>query len=161
MRICLAARAGLELVTFRSQSRGFPSTPHMSTKFSNLFSNSSVHGTSSIDTSKLLIGRPHGGCCFIYNNNLSTCIKSIPTDSDRFCCMSLTFNGNSILYMFCIYMPFDNNAVDSLHVYVDVLTQISAVCDKYCAEYICIGGDMNTDLTRLHSYSLIKQVRRN
>ena len=30
-RICLVARAGLELVTFRSQSRRFPSTPHMST----------------------------------------------------------------------------------------------------------------------------------
>ena len=33
MRICLVARAGLELVTFRSQSRRFPSTPHMSTLF--------------------------------------------------------------------------------------------------------------------------------
>ena len=52
-------------------------------------------------------------------------------------------------------MPCDNNAVDSLHVYVDVLTQISTVCDKYCAEYICIGGDMNTDLTRLHSHNTI------
>ena len=31
MRICLVARAGLELVTFRSQSRRFPSTPHMKT----------------------------------------------------------------------------------------------------------------------------------
>ena len=31
MRICLVARAGLELVTFRSQSRRFPTTPHMST----------------------------------------------------------------------------------------------------------------------------------
>ena len=30
-RICLVARARLELVTFRSQSRRFPSTPHMST----------------------------------------------------------------------------------------------------------------------------------
>ena len=29
LRICLVARAGLELVTFRSQSRRFPSTPHM------------------------------------------------------------------------------------------------------------------------------------
>ena len=33
MRICLVARAGLELVTFRSQSRRFPSTPHMSTNY--------------------------------------------------------------------------------------------------------------------------------
>ena len=30
-RICLVARAGLELVPFRSQSRRFPSTPHVST----------------------------------------------------------------------------------------------------------------------------------
>ena len=31
LRICLVARGGLKLVTFRSQSRRFPSTPHMST----------------------------------------------------------------------------------------------------------------------------------
>ena len=36
-------------------------------------------------------------------------------------------------------------------VYVDILTQISAICSKYEAEYICIGGDMNTDLVRLQS----------
>ena len=30
-RICLVARAGLELVTFRSQSRRFPATPHLIT----------------------------------------------------------------------------------------------------------------------------------
>ena len=29
--VCLVARAGLEFVTFRSQSGRFPSTPHMST----------------------------------------------------------------------------------------------------------------------------------
>ena len=33
-RIYLVARAGLERVTFRSQSQRFPSTPHMSTKLS-------------------------------------------------------------------------------------------------------------------------------
>ena len=36
-RICLVARAGLELVTFRSQSRRFPSTPHMSTNSQKYF----------------------------------------------------------------------------------------------------------------------------
>ena len=53
--------------------------------------------------------------------------------------------------MFCVYMPCDNNNIDSLHVYVDILTQISAISSKYDAEYICIGGDMNTDLVRLQS----------
>ena len=57
--------------------------------------------------------------------------------------------------MFCVYLPCDNNAVDSLHVYVDVLAKICVACDKYCAEYICIGGDKNTDLTRLHSHNTI------
>ena len=57
--------------------------------------------------------------------------------------------------MFCVYMPCDNNSIDSLHVYVDTLTQMSAICSKYNAEYICIGGDMNTDLTRLHSQNTL------
>ena len=35
-------------------------------RFSNTFSCSNMHGKTSIDTSTLLIGRPHGGCCFIY-----------------------------------------------------------------------------------------------
>ena len=98
----------------------------------------------------LLIGRPHGGC-FIYKNYLHSCIKIIPTLSDRFCCVSLTLSRSCIIYMFCVCMPCDNNNIASLHVYVDILTQISAICSKYDAEYICIGGDMNTDLVRLQS----------
>ena len=120
-------------------------------RFSNTFSCSSMHGKTSIDTSTLLIGRPHGGCCFIYKNYLHSCIKIIPTLSDRFCCVSLTLSSSCIVYMFCVYMPCDNNNNDSLHVYVDILTQISAIYSKYDAEYICIGGDMNTDLVRLQS----------
>ena len=73
-------------------------------RFSNLFACSSVHDITSIDTSTLLIGRPHGGCCFIYINYLHSCIKIIPTDSDRLCCLSLSFNDNCRLYLFCVYM---------------------------------------------------------
>ena len=36
--------------------------------------------------------------------------------------MSLTVNDNCTLYMFCVYMLCDNDNVDSLHVYVDILT---------------------------------------
>ena len=36
--------------------------------------------------------------------------------------------------MFCVYMPCDNNSIDSLNVYVDTLTQMSAICSKYNAE---------------------------
>ena len=61
--------------------------------------------------------------------------------------MSLTVNDNCTLYMFCVYMPCDNDNVDSLHVYVNILTQISALCDKYGEQHICIGSDLNTDLT--------------
>ena len=57
--------------------------------------------------------------------------------------------------MFCVYMPCDNNSIDSLHVYTNTLAQMSAICSKYSAEYICIGGDMNTDLTRLHSQNTL------
>ena len=57
--------------------------------------------------------------------------------------------------MFCVYMPCDNDNADSLDLYVDILTQISALCDKYDAQHICIGGDLNTDLTRIHSQNTI------
>ena len=49
-------------------------------------------------------------------------------------------------------MPCDNNNVERVHVYVDILTEISTICSKYEADSICIGrGDMNTNLTRVDS----------
>lgn len=122
-------------------------------RFSNLFQYYSVHGVSAIDTSTLLQGRPHGGCCIIYNNYLTSCIKIIPTVSNRLCCLSLSLNS-IVMYMFCVYMPCNvNNNTESLHSYIDVLSEISVICDKYNAQHICIGGDMNTDLSRVNCHN--------
>ena len=100
-------------------------------RFSNTFSCSSMHGKTSIDTSTLLIGRPHGGCCFIYKNYLHSCIKIIPTLSDRFCCVSLTLSSSCIVYMFCDYMPCDNNYIDSLHVSGSTLFFVFGIKDFF------------------------------
>ena len=48
-------------------------------------------------------------------------------------------------------MPCDNGTIDNLHTYIDILSQISAMCTKYNAEHVCIGGDMNVDLSRIRS----------
>ena len=113
-------------------------------RFSNTFSCSSIHGKISIDNSALLIGRPHGGSCFIYKNYLQSYIKNIPTLSERFCCVSLTLTSS------CMFTCF----VFTCHVTIIILTvymYISAIYSKYDDEYNCIGGDMNTDLVRLQS----------
>ena len=54
MRICLVARAGLELVTFRSQSRRFPSTPHMSCRGTLSPCNLALHDMCRLSISKIV-----------------------------------------------------------------------------------------------------------
>ena len=56
------------------------------------------------------------------------------------------------LYLFCLYMPIDNNITENLNEYDNILTKISMICTQNNAEYICIAGDINTDLSRIISW---------
>ena len=49
-------------------------------------------------------------------------------------------------------MPIDNNITENLNEYDNILTEISMICTQNNAEYICIAGDMNTDLSRINSW---------
>ena len=49
-------------------------------------------------------------------------------------------------------MPIDNNITANLNEYDNILTKISMICTQNNAEYICIAGDMNTDLSRINSW---------
>ena len=48
-------------------------------------------------------------------------------------------------------MSCDNNDVDSITDDENVISEISSLCLHHNAEYICIVGDMNTDISRSHS----------
>ena len=51
-----------------------------------------------------------------------------------------------------IYAHIDNNKSDNLNKYENILTEISMICTQNNAEYICIAGDINTDLSRINSW---------
>ena len=56
------------------------------------------------------------------------------------------------LYLFCVYMLVDCNDVSNLQEFENIISEISMICLNNNAEYVCIAGDMNTDLSRTNSW---------
>ena len=116
-----------------------------------------------MEGSELLHERSKGGVLVIYPNFFSKNTKIIQTHSNLLCVLNLHINDMSLyLHVFCLYMPIDNNTTENLNEYDNILAKISMICTQNNAEYICIAGDMNTDLSRINSwhtsslYSLLK-----
>ena len=62
--------------------------------------------------------------------------KVIQTHFERLCVLNLHINDMS-LYLFCLYMPIDNNKTENLNEYDNILTEISMICTQNNAEYMC------------------------
>ena len=54
------------------------------------------------------------------------------------------------MYYLCVYMPCDINDLRNIDEYEYLLLEISTLCIKHCFQYMCLLGDMNTDLSQLH-----------
>ena len=104
-----------------------------------------------MDSTVLLQGRPKGVVLVIYPDSLGGTAKLIKTSSDRLCAINLYVDCIS-LRLFCVYMPCDCNESENLNEFDNILSEISLLCIKYTAEYLCIIGDLNTDLTRTSSW---------
>ena len=107
----------------------------------------SVNSKSAMDSSQILRGRPYGGVAIIFPDFLGSSATFIDSKSDRLCTLSLHIHSIQ-LYLFCIYMPCDLNDHLSISKYESVLSEISSLCIKYNAEYVCIEGDFNTEFSR-------------
>ena len=105
-----------------------------------------------MDSSQILCGRPYGGVAIIFPDSLGSSATFIHYTSDRLCALSLHIHSIH-LYLFCIYMPCDLNDHLSIGKYESVLSEISSLCIKYNAEYVCIGGDFNTQFSRHESFN--------
>ena len=115
--------------------------------------------SSSMDESVPLIGRPYGGCSIIWSSNISCKVDTIECISKRMCAVKVKVNGIEFL-LFNMYMPCDKGYVNlDLFEYIDVLNEVSDICNKTASQYFVLGGDFNTELTRdtpqtraLHSF---------
>ncbi len=102
-----------------------------------------------MNESRYHCGRPYGGCSIIYGEKC----RATPIyfhDSKRCCGMSYDLNSMR-LYIFNIYMPCDNDDAEGQFTYNNILADISTYCVHNNVEYCIIGGDLNTDVSRINS----------
>ena len=92
-----------------------------------------------------------GGVLVISPDSFGCTTKPIKTSSDRLCALNLHVDCIS-LYLFCVYMPCDCNESENLNECDNIMSEISLLCVKYNAEYVCITGDLNTGFTRTSSW---------
>ena len=102
----------------------------------------------------LLIGRPYGGCSFLYKKSLGPSIICIDVGRDRVCCIKLNTKFG-MLYIFNVYMSCDTTSNDHIEEYNYVLSCISTCLYQNEVEYCIIAGDLNTDLIRHSSGNTI------
>ena len=116
--------------------------------FNNIGNNIGIHGVSAMDENKPLRGRPNGGAAILWHESINGRNSPVPWDNKRFC--AITYDtGKSKILIICVYMPCDNWRPDcNVLVYNDILNEICMLSTSVGAEFICIGGDFNTDLKR-------------
>ena len=116
--------------------------------FENIYNRIGKHGVSAMDEGQLLRGRPHGGVVILWNPDLKCKIKIVNYESKRMCAVIAEI-GDEKLLLINVYMPCDDRCLDqNINEYVQVLNDIEILCNSVNVDYICIGGDFNTDLAR-------------
>ena len=113
--------------------------------------NVNVHATSGMDETQLLIGRPYGGCAILWKKSLNCVFSPIDTGNKRIVAGALSFHNVKIL-LCNIYMPCDGSYHDPLsQSFGDVLSVVRSLIEMNSADFVLLGGDMNTDLNRSYS----------
>ena len=117
----------------------------------------SCHGTSAMDTTEVLIGRPHGGCSILWKSSLKCKVTPVDCCSPRICAVLVEMSNSSML-LINFYMPVDTrHDRENDEVFRDVLAEASALVMRFGVDHVIYGGDFNTDFTRrasLHTASL-------
>ena len=118
--------------------------------FDNIQNGIGKHGESAMDENQLLRGRPHGGVAILWNPKLKSKITPISCSSPRLCAVSAEFDSQKVLII-CVYMPCDDRCHDQNIVeYSQILNDIEILCNSINVDSVWIGGDFNTDLSRMN-----------
>ena len=128
-------------------------------KFEKHLNNINVTGVSGMDSTKLLCGRPYGGCSIVWHKNLNCHVVPLEIFCKRCCGMIITINDIKML-LFNVYMPCDTESdIANIEEYNSILDHITGICSiNTDITKVIIGGDLNTDLIRdrsLHTDSLV------
>ena len=122
--------------------------------FDNIHDGIGKYGVSAMDENQLLRGRPHGGVVILWKPDLKCKIIPVRYESKRLCAVIIEL-GDEKLLMLNVYMPCDDRCLDqNINEYIQVLNDIEILCNSVNVNYICFGGDLNTDLSRSNTQTL-------
>ena len=107
-------------------------------------------GSSAMDESFLLYGRPYGGCAFLWNNKMKYKVTQVDCTSKRLCGINIAIDEGVSLVVLNVYMPCDERQRGrNLDEFSDVLDEISVILHNLQPMYFLLGGDFNTDFNRV------------
>ena len=108
----------------------------------------SLHGISGMDQNELLNGRPYGGTAILWHTSGSFIVKPINNECKNVCSVIVKSTTCSVL-LINLYMPCENsNTTPDNEKFDEILNIVSSICNSNHADYILIGGDLNTDFSR-------------
>jgi len=89
----------------------------------------------------------------LWHPNLMCKIIPVSYDSHRICAVLLEIRGETLL-LISVYMPCDDRCLNQNNIeYSEVINDISILSNSVNANHVCIGGDFNTDFSRLNLQS--------
>ena len=110
-----------------------------------------IHATSGMNESELLLGRPYGGYAFVWKKSLNCIFAPVESGNKRIVAGILSVRNVRVL-LCNVYMPCDGNYNDPLNQTFDnVLSDLQALVEVSTADFVVIGGDLNSDLKRTSS----------
>ncbi len=107
--------------------------------------NVQVYGSSGMDQSQLLHGRPYGGCAILINDRLKCKFSPLPVSKRCYSGVLELFGGVKIIIS-NVYMPCDTtHDYTNLDQYCNVLIDFMDVCNTNPdINRMILGGDFNT-----------------
>ena len=111
------------------------------------------HGTSAVDESQLLKGRPYGGTAILWRKEFADCVKTLDIPgTKRVSAISVQCSDKTLIICSC-YMPGDNyHKTQVSEEFLDTIDKMEYIANKHPSSCIIIGGDMNIDTSRNNAH---------
>ena len=94
--------------------------------FEDKIDNIHAYGTSGMDDTEIVSGRPYGGCAILWRNYLSCQVTPIPCDNKRLCIVKTEFQTHTVLLLFIC------------HVTLNMINQILPYIMKSCKTWLIL-----------------------
>ncbi len=105
-------------------------------------------GISGMDSSRLLLGRPFGGCAILFRKSLCSHISCLDSVSKRFCSIPIHDHQGSSTLLVCVYLPSNDESADYHTDFLITLGELEGFIDRHKTDHIVIAGDFNVDFHR-------------